>query len=179
MPVPILGNPCEMDRLMEIAKRKNVLVIEDAAQSCGATYRGRPVGTFGDVNAFSLQMNKILTTGEGGVVVTNDDRLYERAVRYHDQGMYREKEGFLAGNEAADIFIGQNYRMSEFTGAVALEQIRKLPEMLRRMRKPRRCLRKGFPASEAFRSDALTTRRATLATRWCCFWTIARACRLS
>jgi len=150
MPVPILGNPCQMDRLMDVARRNNVLVIEDAAQSCGATYHGKPVGTFGDVNAFSLQMNKILTTGEGGVVVANDDKLYERAVRYHDQGMYREKEGFLAADEKADIFIGQNYRMSEITGAVALEQIRKLPEMLRRMRTTKAMLKEGLNDVKGF-----------------------------
>lgn len=150
MPVPILGNPCQMDQLMEIARRKNVLVIEDAAQSCGATFNGKPVGTFGDVNAFSLQMNKILTTGEGGVVVTNDDKFYERAVRYHDQGMYREKEGFLAANDEADIFIGQNYRMSEITGAVALEQIKKLPEMLSRMRRTKKWLKEGLKGVPGF-----------------------------
>ncbi|HPF88323.1 MAG TPA: DegT/DnrJ/EryC1/StrS family aminotransferase [Candidatus Limiplasma sp.] len=150
MPVPILGNPCRIDRLMEIARRKHVLVIEDAAQSCGATYHGKPVGTFGDVNAFSLQMNKILTTGEGGVVAANDEKLYERAVRYHDQGMYREKEGFLAADEKADIFIGQNYRMSEITGAVALEQIKKLPEMLRRMRAAKAVLKAELRGVKGF-----------------------------
>lgn len=150
MPVPILGNPCQMDRLMEIARRHNLLVIEDAAQSCGATYHGRPVGTFGDVNAFSLQMNKILTTGEGGVVVSNDAHLYERAVRYHDQGMFREKEGFLSGDADADIFVGQNYRMSEITGAVALEQVRKLPEMLARMRRTKALLKEGLAGIPGF-----------------------------
>lgn len=150
MPVPILGNPCEIDKLVDIARRRGIKVIEDAAQSCGATYHGKSVGTFGDVNAFSLQMNKILTTGEGGVVATDDDLLYERAVRYHDQGMYREKEGFLAGNEEADIFIGQNYRMSEISGAVALEQIKKLPEMLTRMRRTKKLLKEGLTGVRGF-----------------------------
>lgn len=135
IPVPILGNPCEMDKIMEIANRRGVTVIEDAAQSCGAVYKGKPIGTFGHINTYSLQMNKIMTTGEGGAVVTDDDQLYERAVRYHDQGMFREKEGFLASDEAADVFVGQNYRLSEIAGAVALVQLRKLDKMIASMRK--------------------------------------------
>ena len=132
--VPILGNPCRMDRIMEIAHKNGLTVIEDVAQSCGSKYKGRYSGTFGDINTFSLQMNKIITTGEGGVVVTNDDKLYERAVRYHDQGMFREKEGFLNANAEDDIFVGQNYRMSELSGAVALEQLGKLDAILAGMK---------------------------------------------
>ena len=133
--VPILGNPCEMDKIMAVAKKHNLIVIEDCAQSCGSKYKGQYSGTFGDIGSFSLQINKLITTGEGGFVVSDDPKMYERAVRYHDQGMFREKEGFLSTNEAADIFVGQNYRMSEISGAVALEQVRKLDEIIRRMRK--------------------------------------------
>lgn len=126
IPVPIMGNPCQMDRIMEKAKKHNLVVVEDVAQSCGSKYKGRYSGTYGHINAFSLQINKILTTGDGGVVSTNDEKLYERAVRYHDQGMFREKEGFLATNANDDIFIGQNYRMNEISGAIAVEQLKKL-----------------------------------------------------
>jgi len=135
IPVPILGNPCEMDRIMKKAKEYNLIVIEDVAQSCGSKYKGQYSGTFGDINCFSLQINKIITTGDGGAVSTNDEKLYERAVRYHDQGMYREKEGFLATNANDDIFIGQNYRMNEVTGAIALEQLKKLDSIIDSMRK--------------------------------------------
>jgi 8-amino-3,8-dideoxy-alpha-D-manno-octulosonate transaminase len=135
IPVPILGNPCQMDRIMEIAHKYNLVVIEDVAQSCGSKYKGRYSGTFGDINCFSLQINKIITTGDGGAVVTNDPKLYERAVRYHDQGMFREKEGFLSKSSADDVFIGQNYRMSEITGAIAVEQLKKLDYIVESMRK--------------------------------------------
>lgn len=67
-------------------------------------------------------MNKLISTGEGGIVVTNNDKFYEQAVRYHNQGMFREKEGFLSDAED-EVLIGQNYRMSELTGAVALAQL--------------------------------------------------------
>ena len=151
IPVPILGNPCPMDRIMEVANRHHLIVIEDAAQSCGATYHGKAIGTFGHINTYSLQMNKIMTTGEGGAVVTNDPKLYERAVRYHDQGMFREAEGFLSTNPEADIFVGQNYRMSEFTGAVAVEQLHKLDQMLANMRRTKRALREGLQGIPGFR----------------------------
>lgn len=133
--VPILGNPCEMDRIMKTAEKCNLLVIEDVAQSCGCKYKGRYAGSFGDAGCFSLQINKIITTGEGGIVVTGNDRFYERAVRYHDHGMFREKEGFLATRDEDDIFVGQNYRMSEITGAVALEQLKKLDYIIDSMRR--------------------------------------------
>lgn len=142
--VPILGNPCQMDRILPIARRHGLTVIEDTAQSCGATYHGRHAGTFGDINTFSLQMNKIITTGEGGVVVTDDDKLYERAVRYHDQGMFREREGFLHANAEDDVFVGQNFRMSELSGAVALEQIHKLDSILDAMRTRKRQIKEGI-----------------------------------
>jgi len=144
LPVPILGNPCEMDRIMEVAKKYNLTVIEDVAQSCGSKYKGKYSGSFGHISCFSLQLNKIITTGDGGVVSTNDEKLYERAVRYHDQGMFREKEGFLATNAEDDIFVGQNYRMSEITGAVALEQLKKLDNITSYMRKIKNMIKDGI-----------------------------------
>lgn len=134
IPVPILGNPCEMDRIMEEARKNNLMVIEDVAQSCGSRYKGQYSGTFGDINCFSLQINKIITTGDGGAITTNNEKLYERAVRYHDHGMLREKEGFLEMKAEDEIFIGQNYRMSEVTGAIALEQLKKLDGIIAHMR---------------------------------------------
>ncbi len=142
--VPILGNPCKMDRIMEVANKHHLTVIEDVAQSCGSKYHGRYSGTFGQIAAFSLQINKIITTGEGGAVATNDPKLYERAVRYHDQGMFREKEGFMNVNEAKDIFVGQNYRMNEFSGAVACVQLDKIDEIISMMRRIKKIIKDGI-----------------------------------
>lgn len=125
--VPILGNPCDMDAILAFAQEKGISVIEDVAQSCGSRYKGRYAGTIGDIGVFSFQMNKIITSGEGGAVATRDPALFERAARYHDQGMFREKARYgLDIDEASAAFVGQNYRMSEFAGAVLLEQWRKL-----------------------------------------------------
>ena len=131
--VPLGGCPVQMDEVMKEAKKLGLIVIEDVAQSMGSALNGKPMGTWGDIGCFSLQMNKLITTGEGGVVVSDDDLLFERAVRYHDQGQYREQEGFLT--DCADrVFVGQNYRMSELTGAVALAQLQKLDKIIDRMK---------------------------------------------
>ncbi|MBQ4517289.1 MAG: DegT/DnrJ/EryC1/StrS family aminotransferase [Clostridia bacterium] len=138
--VPLLGSPCQMDEVVKEAKKYNLIVIEDVAQSMGSSLNGKPMGTWGDIGVYSMQMNKILTTGEGGVVVTNNDELYERAVRYHDQGQYRKVEGRLTNNPDR-VFVGQNYRMSELTGAVACVQLSKLDDIIAKMKRNKAILK--------------------------------------
>jgi dTDP-4-amino-4,6-dideoxygalactose transaminase len=84
MPVHMLNLVCDMDAITAIAKRFNLKVIEDACQAVGASYRGRHVGTIGEAGAFSFNQYKNLTAGEGGAVITNDDRIFPRARMYHD-----------------------------------------------------------------------------------------------
>jgi len=107
----------------------------------GASLHGKALGSWGDIGVYSMQMNKILTSGEGGVVVTDNDELYERAVRYHDQGQYRKVEGRLTNNPDR-VFVGQNYRMSELTGAVACVQLGKLDSIIKRMKEIKSILKK-------------------------------------
>lgn len=130
--VPLLGNPCDMDPILEVARKNNLVVIEDVAQSMGSSYKGVLQGTSGDIGCFSMQLNKVITTGEGGLVITRNPKYYERAVRYHDQGMFREKEGFLSANEDGELLIGQNYRMSELAGSIAEVQLSRLPGLVKR-----------------------------------------------
>jgi len=137
MPVPLVGVAPRMDRIKSIAKKHGILVLEDVAQSCGATFRGRHCGTFGDVGAFSLQLNKIITAGEGGAVITNNPILYERAVRYHDQGQVRAVHQAILGKLRVKPFAGENYRMNEMSAAVAGVQLKKLPAILKKMRAAR------------------------------------------
>ncbi|MFC5650545.1 DegT/DnrJ/EryC1/StrS family aminotransferase [Paenibacillus solisilvae] len=134
--VPILGNPCDMQRIMKFAEKYNIYVIEDVAQSCGIKNNGRFAGTIGHIGVYSFQMNKIITTGEGGAVVTRSAEIFERAVRYHDQGMFRDKQRFnIHFSDEDHAIVGQNYRMSEITGAVALKQWGKLDEILSSMKR--------------------------------------------
>ncbi|MFA5864862.1 MAG: DegT/DnrJ/EryC1/StrS family aminotransferase [Phycisphaerae bacterium] len=120
------GATNDMDKMLSIAAEKNVKVIEDCAQACGATYKGKKVGSLGDVSCFSFQQNKIMSTGEGGLVLAKDPIVFERAVRFHDLGMVRPSLKAQFGEERTEPFVGCQFRMNEFTGAVALAQLRKL-----------------------------------------------------
>src|SRR5580704_6695431 len=138
------GNPADMDRILAIARKANLRVIEDCAQSCGASYKGRPVGSMGDVNIHSLQINKTITAGEGGAVTTNDPILFERAARFHDLGGLRALHEQVAGGHRLDFFPGANFRMSEFTGGVLLAQLRKLDTIVRDVRSNARHVYEGI-----------------------------------
>lgn len=127
MPVHMLGNPCDMDRIMEIAAEHNLYVIEDCCQAAGASYKGRKAGTIGHIGAFSLNIFKTITAGDGGMVITNDYNLYERAFGFHDQGHKPNRTGVEVGNRS---IVGMNMRMNELTGAVALAQLRKTDKIL-------------------------------------------------
>jgi 8-amino-3,8-dideoxy-alpha-D-manno-octulosonate transaminase len=125
MAVHLQGNPADMDRILEIARRHNVKVLEDASQSVGASYKGKPLGSMGAIGIYSLQQSKTITAGEGGAVVTSDPMLFERAFRFHDVGGMRRDMPAKLG-----FFPGLNYRMNEFTGGVLLAQIRKLDTII-------------------------------------------------
>lgn len=145
--VPILGNPVDMDPVLAFARSKNIAVIEDVAQSCGVKYKGQYGGTIGTIGAFSFQMNKIITAGEGGAVVTRDLNLFERALRYHDQGLVRHRTRY--GIDSPDdefAIVGQNYRMSDITGAVVFEQWKKLPDIVASMRKSHEAIKSALAA---------------------------------
>ncbi len=127
MPVHMLGNPCDMDAILEIAGRRGLMVIEDACQANGGSYRGRKLGTLGQIGAFSLNVYKTVTAGDGGVVVTDDADLYKLAFGFHDQGHAPLRSGVEVGKRSV---LGMNFRMNELTGAVALAQLRKLDRIL-------------------------------------------------
>ena len=136
IPVHLENVACEMDSIMEVAHRKKIPVIEDAAQSMGATYRGKSLGTFGEFGVFSLQLEKNVTAGEGGIVVTADDHLFLRAARYQDQGgQFVTSHGKTRGDDLDRPFVGENLRMTEIAGAIAGAQLNKLPKILESMRK--------------------------------------------
>ncbi len=141
IPVHMRGMPARMDRIMEIARRRGIAVVEDVAQANGATFRGKALGSFGDVGCFSLQYHKIITSGEGGILATDSDLLYTRAQAYHDVAACWRKDRFAPPEFAGEIFFGVNYRMSELTGAVALAQLRKLDSIVERMRRNKRFIK--------------------------------------
>jgi len=122
LPVHIGGCPTDMGSIMKIAKKNNLSVIEDACQAWGAEWRGRRVGAIGDLGGFSFQSSKNISSGEGGIILTNDRGLYELSWSYHNCG--RTMEGAWYQHD----LLGGNYRMTEFQAAILLVQLTRLDE---------------------------------------------------
>jgi 8-amino-3,8-dideoxy-alpha-D-manno-octulosonate transaminase len=142
--VHMRGVPVNMDRIMEIAKKHDLKVIEDVAQAAGGTYKGKYLGTFGDVGCFSFQYHKIITAGEGGMLITNDKYLHDRAMSYHDTAACWRPERFAEERFEGELFCGTNYRMSELTGAVMVAQFDKLDNILSLMRRNQKRIIEGI-----------------------------------
>ena len=145
MPVHMLGNPCQMDKIMAIAEKHNLYVIEDCCQAVGASYKGKACGAWGTMGAYSLNVFKTITSGDGGFVGCSDEVLYERGFGFHDQGHKPSRMGVEVGNRS---IVGMNMRMNELTGAVALAQGRKLPMVLKTLREKKALLKsqlQGLP----------------------------------
>ncbi|MEI7499984.1 MAG: DegT/DnrJ/EryC1/StrS family aminotransferase [Bacteroidota bacterium] len=124
IPVHLYGNPARMDEITEIAKEHNIIVIEDCAEALGALYKKKNVGTIGDIGCFSFFGNKIITTGEGGMCITNNDFLAERMRILRDHGMNRKKKYQYD-------FLGFNYRMTNMQAAIGLAQLEQLNDLLK------------------------------------------------
>jgi dTDP-4-amino-4,6-dideoxygalactose transaminase len=125
--VHLLGFPAQMDKIMEIAKPRGIKVIEDAAQAPGSMLKGRYVGSWGDLGIFSLNFHKHIHTGEGGMIVTNDDNLALRCQLIRNHG---ENAVEVFGVEDISNIIGSNYRLTEIQAAIASEQMKKLDNLL-------------------------------------------------
>jgi len=149
--VHLLGGPCDMDPIMEIARKHGVAVLEDCAQCVGGSYRAKKLGSIGDVGIYSFQVNKMITSGEGGAVVTSDPAIYERAARFHDMGTIRSVFVDRLGSSRVQTFAGENFRMSEFTGAVIGAQLSKLDSMLAQLRANARAVYDGIESLPGIR----------------------------
>lgn len=123
MPVHVYGQSADMDPIMEIARCHSLLVVEDAAEAVGAKYKGRMIGGLGDCATFSFFGNKIITTGEGGMVTTNDDALAERMRLYRSQGMDPKRRYWFP-------VVGYNYRMTNIQAAIGLAQLERIEHHL-------------------------------------------------
>ena len=127
MVVHLYGHPCEMESLSNIAREYNLFLIEDCAEALGSKYRNQHVGIFGDIGTFSFFGNKTITTGEGGMVVTNNRMLYERAVHFKGQGLVK-------GREYWHDVIGYNYRLTNICAAIGLAQLERADEIVAKKR---------------------------------------------
>ncbi len=125
LPVHLYGHPCDMEQIMKIADEYNLFVIEDCAEAFGSKYDSIHVGNFGDISTFSFFGNKTITTGEGGMVSTNNDELHEKARHLKGQGLATNREYWH------DI-IGYNYRMTNICAAIGVAQLEKSDELIKK-----------------------------------------------
>ena len=143
MPVHMLGLPCKMDKIMAVAKKHGLLVIEDACQALGATFGGKMVGTIGDAGAYSFNFYKIISTGEGGALVTDNLDLYQKALIYHDSSAV-----CFFGNQmdgvSVEPFVGSEYRTNEIQAAILREQMKRLDGIVDDLHRVKNYITKGI-----------------------------------
>ncbi len=134
IPVHIQGFPCRMDRITEIAARHGILVLEDACQADGGSFRGQRLGTLGDAGALSFNFYKVITCGEGGALLTKDKGIFERALIYHDSSAVAFFGNQLEGNDTP-AFCGNEYRTNEIPAAILRVQLGRMDGILADLRK--------------------------------------------
>jgi dTDP-4-amino-4,6-dideoxygalactose transaminase len=177
--VHLAGWPCDLAPIQALARARGLKLIEDCAQAVGASYRGRPVGSFGDLAAFSFCQDKIVTTGgEGGMLVTDDEPAWRAAWAYKDHGKsydavyHRDHQpGFRWLHES----FGSNWRMTEVQAAIGLVQLARLPEWLGRRRRHAALLTEAFQHLPALR---VTRPPAEVGHAWYKYYTFVRPERL-
>ncbi|MEO3973506.1 aminotransferase class I/II-fold pyridoxal phosphate-dependent enzyme [Streptomyces sp. CAU 1734] len=151
MAVHMLGAPCDMNALTRLAERHGLLLIEDVAQACGASHEGRRLGTIGAAGAFSLNPFKVITSGEGGFFLTNDDHTHQRGYSFQDQGWFPGRTDIGSG----DVLFGLNLRMADLAGAVACAQWEKLDHVLSETRRVKKQLADAVPERPGVRRRVL------------------------
>jgi 8-amino-3,8-dideoxy-alpha-D-manno-octulosonate transaminase len=142
--VHMSGAPGNVAAIQKIARARKLWLLEDCAQCNGGSVAGRKVGSFGDIGVFSFQMNKNMTAGEGGCVVTNDFRLYRRAFACHDLGYARDENGRLIFTDPDLCLWGKGYRLDELRAAVLRVQLKKLPRIVGNMRRSKYRIRRAL-----------------------------------
>ncbi len=134
IPVDFTGQPCDLDEIMQIAKKNNLVVIEDASHSIGATYKGRKIGSIADMTTFSFHPVKTITTGEGGAVTTNSKEIYEKLLTFRTHGITRANDRLINSGEGPwfyeQQFLGYNYRMADIQAALGISQLKKLEKFV-------------------------------------------------
>jgi dTDP-4-amino-4,6-dideoxygalactose transaminase len=136
------GAPVNVPALLQIARERGLFLLEDCAQCAGGSIVGKKVGTFGDMGIFSFQMNKNMSSGDGGCIVTSGQRLYHRAVACHDTGYARDENGRALVDDLDLCLWGRGYRLDELRAAILRVQLRKLPQIIACMRRSKYRIRR-------------------------------------
>jgi 8-amino-3,8-dideoxy-alpha-D-manno-octulosonate transaminase len=161
MPVHMLGNTASMNEINKIAAKYNLLVLEDACEALGATYFGKPVGGLAHAAAFSLDFGKTITTGEGGIITSDNEELITKCMQFVDHG-HELNPAFARGNDTAS-FYGFNFRMSEMQAAVGIEQLKKLKFILERNRANKNTIKNILKQSNKITFRRITDEKGELA----------------
>jgi UDP-4-amino-4,6-dideoxy-N-acetyl-beta-L-altrosamine transaminase len=133
IPVDFAGQPADLDPILEIAEKHRLVVIEDAAHALGAVYKGRKVGSISDMTMFSFHPVKLITTGEGGIIVTNNEEYYERLLQFRTHGITRDRSRMAEDHGPWYYemqFLGYNYRLTDIQAALGLSQLKKIEKFL-------------------------------------------------
>lgn len=144
VPVHMRGAAARMDAIVEVANRHGIPVVEDVAQAGGGSFKGRRLGSIGAVGCFSFDYYKVIVSGEGGFITTDDEWLYTRAQSWHDCAACWRPDRFAQERREGELFCGENYRMSELEGAVALAQIHRAPETLKGYRRAKQRIKSAI-----------------------------------
>src|SRR5215467_7701963 len=142
--VHMSGAPADVPGLLKIGHGRNLFLLEDCAQCAGGSVGGKKVGTFGDIGIFSFQMNKNMSSGDGGCVVTNNHRLFQRSTACHDTGYARDENGHALFDDLDLCLWGRGYRMDELRAAILRVQLRKLPTVIAHMRRSKYRVRRNL-----------------------------------
>ena len=157
IPVDFAGHPCDLDAILKIAKKRGLLVIEDAAHSLGAKYKGKKIGGLADMTILSFHPVKHITTGEGGMVLTNDKKLYSRLLLYRTHGITRDPEE-LEDNHGAWYYemkvLGYNYRITDIQCALGISQLKRLDYFVKRRREIAEIYKKELSSIKAIELPA-------------------------
>lgn len=147
IPVHMNGLPCDMTAIMDIAKRHDLRVVEDACQADGGSYRGKRLGSFGDAGAFSFNYFKIISAGEGGAMVTSNNEVYQRALLLHDAGAVFFRD---TSDLTTPYFAGWSFRSNEITASILRVQAQRLDGILEALRREKRALREVLAGESSF-----------------------------
>jgi len=134
MPVHYAGNICKIQELKNIASDNKILLIEDSAAALGSSIRGKMAGSFGDASMISFAWNKVVTSGEGGAVLTNSKKIFEKLILIRAHGRIDKENYFMSANKQHFVTLGYNWRVSAITAALGISQVRKLPKIIKMRR---------------------------------------------